>query len=141
MIDQGNEFIPTHTPDRITRPQRCHHAVRHLKQHLIPHRVAEPIIDFLEMIQIDQQQGKALTAACRTQRQLLITIGNQLAIRQMGQDIMGRQISRALVIQFCTIQGMQVALSEHRHHEKGEHEQQGHGKRIGSHQIAPDNLL
>jgi hypothetical protein len=50
--------------------------------------MTKPVVDELEIAQIDEKQGQVVTQTCRTRESLVDTLIEQDAIGQSGQQIM-----------------------------------------------------
>jgi hypothetical protein len=56
--------------------------------------VAEAVVDHLEVIQIEHQQGTAALLSLRRSQRLLGAVGEQQAVGQIGQRIVVRQANQ-----------------------------------------------
>ena len=54
----ADKFVATHAADEIERPQRFRRAMAENGQHAVAGAVAEAVVDALEIVEIEQQQGQ-----------------------------------------------------------------------------------
>ena len=90
LLAQGDEFIAGQPANGIARPYLLDQASGNGLQEQIPDLMTIGVIDQLEAIQIDEQQGHIQTAAPRTLQGLRQALADQDPVRQSGQRVMGR---------------------------------------------------
>ncbi|MNI68980.1 hypothetical protein D3C73_1247050 [compost metagenome] len=102
---QGQEFVAALARDELALAQNALHALGDDAQQLVSNRVTVQIIDFLEPVQVQGEQGQGLPLGGG-----LLLAGQTLqeggAVRQTGQAVVARQMSDAALLGHA---GAQVA--------------------------------
>lgn len=84
---QDQELVAAMAADRVRFAHRRHQAKRHQLQHLISGRMAQGVVDFLEMVDVQEQQCQAGSMAPGDGDGLGETVEQQQAVGQRGQHI------------------------------------------------------
>ena len=90
MLDvrqQNQEFIAAMTTDGVDFADDGRQAVRGALQHLIPDRVAEGVVDHLEVVHVDEQQPQITAIAPCHGDGVREPVEQKFAVRQVGQRI------------------------------------------------------
>lgn len=87
---EDGEFLAPHAPDEVGGPDRLTAMVRHAAQDGIPGLMAMAVVDILEVVDVEDQQGQRLPVALRP-RQVDRGAGVEMAaIGQAGEVVDGR---------------------------------------------------
>ena len=78
----------------VSRTQNCRSQRRFLED-LVADRMTERVIDRLEAVEIEHQQGERLAAALRAIERLLHALAEQRAVGKAGQFVMRRHFGDA----------------------------------------------
>ena len=65
LVDQRHELVTAEAGQHLALPQHRLHALRRLAQHPVAGVVAVAVVDRLEVVEVDHQQGQAFAAAAR----------------------------------------------------------------------------
>ena len=94
---QHGELITAQPRDRVRGAQCVSQARRNFLQHQVAGMVPERVVDFLEPVEVDQQDGEALFIAMRSEDRLLQPIEKQGAVGKVGERVVIRQVCDALI--------------------------------------------
>lgn len=85
------ELVPAETGEEVGIPDLLQHQAADLSDHLVTAEVAGHVVDHLELIEIDVQQGVEFAAAraLRVLGQLLQSILEGIPVGQIGKCVMG----------------------------------------------------
>ena len=61
VLDEDRELVATEPGDRVARPQAGREALRDRDQQLVAEAVTEPVVDDLELVEVDEQERDRLT--------------------------------------------------------------------------------
>ncbi len=95
IAKQGDEFVAAETGQVVTRPQTSQQPLRHFHQHLVASAVAEAVVDQLEAVQIDEEQGRGPTV--RSLLHLLEQFVQVQTVGQAGQGIVACRMAQAFL--------------------------------------------
>ena len=84
-LGQHHELIPTETGDGVRRPHQLLEAVGHGHQEAVARRMPEPVVDGLEVVQVEVEEHGAGLAAVQRRRGLAQPVGQQGTVGQAGQ--------------------------------------------------------
>ncbi len=90
-----NEFITAQPRQGINAPHDAIQSPRHLAQQLVADTVTQRIVDALEMIQVEKNDGNFSLLALGSRQHLHKTFAQQAPIRQSGQHIVIGQFTDA----------------------------------------------
>jgi len=91
------EFVPAKAADNVRGSHTLLQPPGRLDEQLVTGGVTEVVIDVLEMIQIDEQAPHATADAVRMRYELRQTTVQHVPVRQPGQRIVLRKISKLLL--------------------------------------------
>ncbi|MNC08522.1 hypothetical protein D3C75_561160 [compost metagenome] len=121
-----HELVPAKAGGGVAPSKQPGDPRRHLGQQQIPGVVTVGIVDDLEAVEIEKQQGETALAVLALLDALLQSGGKQQPVRQPGQAVMERQLDQLVVGQ---VQGGRetggVGIQHGEHQGDGEH-RQGH---------------
>ncbi len=123
-LDQDHELVTTEAADRIGLPHHPVKAMRDLAKELVPGRVAECVVDVLELVEVDEQGGHAGVVAAGSSRHLLGAVENEGAVGEARQGVMARLVSELSGAFLDELEPFQPRL---RHGPRQEVEQQRQG--------------
>ena len=89
---QNHELIPALTADRIGNPDAGSQTLGDRLQQLVTDRVPERVVDVFEMIEIEKKQCDLLVMALGQTDRLGQALGQQRAVRQVGEKIVLGQV-------------------------------------------------
>ena len=92
VVEEGDEFIPTDTAHRVRVPQAPAQALGHRPQELVAHGMSPGVIDRLELVQIDEQQGQPRAVAARQRQGRVQPVEEQGPVGQIGQRVVIGQV-------------------------------------------------
>ena len=87
-VDQDDEFVTTHPPDRVRPAQRARQAGGDRHQQTVSGLVAEGVVDDLEVIDVDIEGSAGRPAAAVAGQELVDAVHDQGAVRQPRQRVM-----------------------------------------------------
>ena len=87
VTDDDDELVTTQPRHRIAVADAGFQPPGHLDQQLVPHIVAETVVDRLEMVEIDEQKGYAMIVPAGDRDSLLDPFRQQQAVGQSGQRV------------------------------------------------------
>ena len=90
--DCCREFITAQTGDKIVARHQFLQPFGDLNQELIACAVAVGIVEFLEVVEVDEQQGDHVGSIMPARQLLLHLLDQPLAVGQMCQRIVERQL-------------------------------------------------
>ena len=82
---QQGEFVAAKARHSVRLAQRSSQPYRGLLQHAIAGMMAKRVVDFLEAIEVDDEERHRVIVSSRREDALLQTIVEQRAIRQLGE--------------------------------------------------------
>eukprot|EP01022_Parablepharisma_sp_SALTPOND_P021769 TRINITY_DN435_c2_g11_i1.p1 TRINITY_DN435_c2_g11~~TRINITY_DN435_c2_g11_i1.p1 ORF type:complete len:948 (-),score=370.43 TRINITY_DN435_c2_g11_i1:3556-6399(-) len=89
---EGDEFVTAETRYRLAFAGEGFHAASQFGEQLVAHGVAEGIVDFLEAIQVDADDGDLLFAAMQVAHGFVETLQELQAVGQAGHGIVACQV-------------------------------------------------
>ena len=89
-LDHQHELVAAQARQGVFLAHLATQPLRHLLQELIAHGVAKGVVEVLEVVQIDEQQGAFLVAALVARQSLLQALLQQAAIGQAGERVVER---------------------------------------------------
>lgn len=92
-----HELIPPEARGGIIGAKQSSDPLRHFDQQQIPGVVAVGIVDDLEAVEIEKQQGEAALAVLTLLNALLQAVGEQQPVGQPGQAVVQRQLEQLVV--------------------------------------------
>jgi len=93
VAQHDGELIAAHPRNDVARPYRATNAVGDRAQHVVAYRVAQCLVQMLEMVQIEQQQCHATTPQACLEEQRLAPLVQFRAIGQPCQRVMLGHVS------------------------------------------------
>ena len=95
MLEQDAELVTTQPRKRISRAQLGTQERRNLSQQVVAGGVTARVIDHLELIEVEIQQGMRSVRVCRTEqvRKTPLEFGS---IHQAGEGVVGRLMGQLL---------------------------------------------
>ena len=90
--DEHGEFVAAHARHRIFAAHACDQSRRDHLQHAIANRVTERVVDELELIDVEEENGRTALGALRVRQRHGDAIAEQRAVRQSGQRVVIRLI-------------------------------------------------
>jgi hypothetical protein len=90
VLDQDGELVATEARERVLRPQGRAEPLGHLQQHGVAHEVAERVVDELEAVEIEEEDGHQPVAPLDAAQGLLQPVHEDRAIGNAGQGVGGR---------------------------------------------------
>src|SRR6267143_497430 len=97
VLDERDEFITAETGDGVALPQAHSQARRSLLEQPVAERVAERIVDELETIEIEEQQGHRLAVALRVVERVGEALVEHVAVGQSRQGVVRRDVQEVLL--------------------------------------------
>ena len=95
-VDQYDELVATHPPDRVGIAQRARQPGGHGDEQPVAGLVAQRVVDVLEVVEIDEQRRARGAVAPAAGQQLLDAIHDQRPVRQAGQRVVQRLVTQLL---------------------------------------------
>ena len=89
---QHDELVAAVPGNRVAGADFARHPPGALDQHGIAHLMPVLVVDFLEMVEIEQQQREGIAVADVLLHRLLETVHEQETVGQAGQQVMRRQV-------------------------------------------------
>jgi len=110
---QQGEFVAAQSVDLVGPAYDLAHAFGNPLQQQVATVMAETVIDFLETVQVQEEQGQGLGAAYAVAEQVLQLFGKGLAIAQLGQRVAIGHVEQAvLVVQLCADVAQDAVVAE-----------------------------
>ncbi len=109
-IEQRGEFVPAHARDDVVGAHAGFQQTRHLAEDFIARVVAEGVIDALEAVQVDIEDGHPLAVAVDPRQRRLQRLMEAAAIEQPGERI-GYRLGFQL----------RMEIAHHRHVQRNDH--------------------
>ena len=115
VLDERDEFVAAETGDGVAFPQAHSQARRSLLQQPVAERVAERIVDELEAIEIEEQQGHRLAVALRVVERVGEALVEHVAVGQSRQSVVRCDVEEVLL---GLLAGHELAdlAADHSHH-------------------------
>ena len=102
VLEQERELVAAEARRRVDRPQALLQPGRDLDQELVAGGVAEAVVDRLEVVEVEEQQGDVVPAAPRTLERVLDAVQQQRAVRQPGERVV-ECLVRELVLEHAAL--------------------------------------
>jgi hypothetical protein len=87
VLDDDQKFVATESANGVRFSHQSAQAPRHLAEDAIADLVAEGIVDVLEAIEVDEQDGQSGLVAVGTLQGLVQSVAKQQAVGQAGQRV------------------------------------------------------
>ncbi len=87
VLDQHRELVAAHPGDRVTGSQRAAQPLRHPDEQLIAVAVPEAVVDVLEVVEVDEQDGQRVAPPPRPGERVVEPVGEQGAIGQTRERV------------------------------------------------------
>ena len=91
-------MVRAHPRQQVGVPRVARQPLRHLPQQRVAGRPAEAVVDVLEPLQIDQEQGKLVPAAGGAAHVLRHPLEKQAAVRESGEHIVVGEVVEPLLL-------------------------------------------
>ena len=92
--EQDRELVAALAAHDVALPNRSGQALRDAAQDVVAHRVAERVVDPLEVVEVHEQQGDAARLASLASERPLEVIAQQDAVGEAGQRIVQRVVDQ-----------------------------------------------
>ena len=86
-LQQDAELVATQSRHGVRRAETALDPAADLDQELVPHRVAEAVVDHLEAIEIQEQDGQLVGPPLRPRQRVAQTVHEQRAVHQVRQRV------------------------------------------------------
>ena len=96
VLAQHRELVPAEPGDRVGRSHGTAHPLGGLAQQLVARRVPEVVVDALEAVEIDEQDGDSLARLARALDGMAEPVGEEDAIGEAGERVAQRQLLEPL---------------------------------------------
>ncbi len=93
---QGDELITTEAYQRVGLSKRAHSASGDRLQHLVPGFVPERVVDLLEEVDVEDQEGERLPVRARFVHHIWCRLDQVAAIEEAGEDVDGCEVTLAI---------------------------------------------
>ena len=103
-VEQHGELVAAEARDGVAGAQRATQPARDGDQQLVADVVAERVVDELEAVEVEEQDGDAARpgrARCGAADRLVEAVEEQHAVRQPGQRVVQRVVLQALLGLAC----------------------------------------
>ena len=110
ILDEDRELVAAEARDRVGRAHRGLHALRRVDQQHVALRVAERVVDGLEVVEIEEDHGDRARVPAREHERVRHAIEKERAIRQPGERVV-KCLMRELGLQRLAL--ADVARVEH----------------------------
>jgi hypothetical protein len=91
-LTQDRELVAAQPCDRVVGTERARDALRGLEQHLVAGAVSQRVVDPLEAVEVDEQDGAARLLPAPARQRVLQAIEEQRPVRQTGQRVVQRHV-------------------------------------------------
>ena len=102
VLQQERKLVAAEAGRRVRRPQALLQAERDLDEQLVAGRVAEAVVDRLEVVEVEEQQGDVVAAAARPLERVLDAVQEQRPVRQPGERVV-ECLVRELVLEHAPL--------------------------------------
>ena len=106
-LEQDPELVPAQPRDRVRRAHAAQEPLGHQLQHLVARGVPEPVVDGLEVVEVDEQHRHVRIAAAE---RVLGPVVEERAVRQPGQLVVEGAVAELLLE---ALAGVVVAHGQH----------------------------
>ena len=110
-LDQDGELVATEPGDGVAGPDRAAEPLRHPDHQLVPDRVTEGVVDHLEVVEIDEQQGQRTQAAPVLLQGVGHPVGEQRPVGQPGQ-LVGERLPLQLPLAVLQVPGQRHVVPD-----------------------------
>ena len=93
-VEQHGELVAAEPRRGVRRAHCALHAPADLGEHLVADRMAERVVDRLEVVEIEEQHGGRPVSARHSG---LDPLGEERAVRQPGEDVVERLVAQPLL--------------------------------------------
>jgi hypothetical protein len=93
-VEQHRELVAPEPRHRVAGPDAVAQAVADGDEEPVPRRVAEGIVDQLEAVQVEEEDGDRLPLAARAGERRREAVGEEVAVRQPGQHVVERPMGK-----------------------------------------------
>ncbi|MDT4836609.1 hypothetical protein FQZ97_703160 [compost metagenome] len=90
-FEHEHEFVAAEAGQGVLLAHMAAQALGHLLQQLVAHIVAEGVVEILEVVQIDEQQGAVQLVASALRQGMLQAVEQQAAVGQAGEQVVEGQ--------------------------------------------------
>ena len=99
VLHDGHEFVTAQAGQRVALAQGLAQALGHGHQQLVTDGMAVPVVDVLEAVEVEVDDGQLLAAPTRLPHRLVQPVGQQDAVGQAGQRVVvGVEVQLLLVL-------------------------------------------
>ncbi len=95
VFQEHRELVTPEAGAGVGLPQTVHHPLSHRAQQPVPRFVAQTVVHRLEIVQIDVQDRHCAVAAPGTQQGMLHPVGEQEAVGEPGERVVGHLVLEA----------------------------------------------
>src|SRR5207247_8788650 len=87
-LDQHRELIATHPGNRVADADRVPEPIGHGDEDLVALTVTEAVVDRLEVVEVEEEDGESLSRATHPGQRVLQPIGEEGPVREAGEGVM-----------------------------------------------------
>ena len=93
MLLEHHEFVAAEARDEILRPQHRAQTVGDRAQQLVAAGMAQRVVDLLELVEVDEQQGRHPAGLMRNLQKAFDLVAEIDPVGQRGQFVIARQMA------------------------------------------------
>jgi hypothetical protein len=87
ILEEDRELVSAQTGGRVGGPQTFMQSLGHRHQQLITGCVAQAVVDRLEVVEVEEQNGKRITSAILSRKCVLHPVREEGPVGEVGQGI------------------------------------------------------
>jgi hypothetical protein len=126
LFQQDRELVAAETGHGVLGPVTVSQRLGHRDQELVTGGVAEPVVDVIEVVQVDEQQRHGGGLAEAAGQGMLDPVGEQSAVGQPGQAVVEGLVFEIadhggeLALELLLVEHGEQLAAEHQHHQDRE---------------------
>ena len=97
LVEQDRELVSPEARDRVGRPHRVLEPSRDLLEDRVAGRMAETVVDGLEVVEVDEDDADRRASAPRALDRMLDAVCEESAVRELGDGIVERLVRELLL--------------------------------------------
>ena len=96
-LEQDDELVPPDPSDEVTGADRVEEEAREAAQELVAGRVPDPVVDLLEVVEVDQEEGRGEAALGPGDEPGEVLV-DDAAVRKVGEGVVPREVDDRLLV-------------------------------------------
>ena len=97
VVDQHRELVAAEPRGGVAGAQAAREPLAHDRSSVVARRVAEAVVDGLEVVEVDEQHGELAAVALEPRRRVVDAVAEQRLVGEAGQRVVERLVGQLVL--------------------------------------------